>query len=147
MALFEALPALRRIKQAGIDLMLIKGAARLATGGDSIRSRAADDIDIVVRPAQGRDALDILASEGWEPNKGISALYLREHLFSVRSTNLLKGKRGDIDLHTSPFRPGQGGRGDDEETWMRVASATLSGVAVSVPAAEDGFALAIGTAA
>ena len=143
MALFEALPALRRIKQAGIDLMLIKGVARLATDRDSIRSRAADDIDIVVRPTQGRDALDILASEGWEPNKGISALYLREHLLSTRSTNLLKGKRGDIDLHTSPFRPGQGGKEDDEELWMRAAPATLSGVAVSVPAAEDALALAI----
>jgi hypothetical protein len=143
-ALHEARPALRALSAAGIDMLLVKGAARLAESEAAMRARAAHDIDIVIRPEQCADALRILTSEGWAANKGFSAHYLRERLAFIRSINMLKGNSGDIDLHTRPFYPDQGTDEDDRDLWSRALPASLSDIAVAIPAPEDRIALAIG---
>jgi hypothetical protein len=141
MALREARPALAAIA-AGSNLLLIKGAARLVEQGLAAGERVAHDIDVVVRgdlPA----AFDVLVGHGWTPAYGVSGLYLREHLASVRAINMFKGSFGDIDLHSRPFHPGQGTGVDDDHLWRRSRSARLDGLGVRIPAPEDRVALAI----
>ena len=129
----EAQPTLTRLAK-NVDLMLIKGAARLAEDAANFRGRAAYDIDIVVRPEESVRTLDILAADGWAANKGVSTQYLREHLLSIRSINMLKGEFGDIDLHVCPFLPGQGDASDDAALWKRSVPATLIDIPVRIPA-------------
>ena len=143
MAMQEARPSLARIATAGHELLLIKGASRLATGGAASKQRVAYDIDCVVKPGCMTPIFDILVDEKWTPSPGTSCNYIRQHLSSIRGINLFKGNWGDIDLHSQPFHPGQGNYVDDAQLWENAQPATLNGVPVLVPRAEDRIALAI----
>lgn len=59
-------PAVERLAQAGVEVMLIKGAAFLlqAYGGDA-RLRPLADVDILVRPDRAADAEEVLLASGW----------------------------------------------------------------------------------
>ena len=129
-------PTLRELEKTGIDVLLIKGAGRFADDELAARGRVAHDMDIVVRPDQSTAALDVLAAQDWVANKGFSHLYLREHLNSLRSINMWRGERGDIDLHTRPFPAGAGIEEDDCAFWSRTIIAELSGVRVTYSGAR-----------
>ena len=143
MALQEAKPALERVADAGIEMLLIKGASRLAVQPSAGKHRVAHDIDVVVKPESMRRAFDILVAENWMPAPGSSSQYIREHLASTRSINLFKANFGDIDLHSRAFHPGQGGDSEDSKLWASARPATLGGIDVLVPKPEDRIALAI----
>jgi len=139
----EAKAPLAEIADSGIEMLLIKGACRLALQKAASKQRAACDIDVVVRPEQMLAAFDILVAHHWTPSPGTSSKYLRERLSSTRSINLFKGNWGDIDLHSQPFHPGQGGAEDDARLWAAARAAMLGAVPVRVPCAEDRIALAV----
>ena len=117
MAIQEATGSLRRLRDAGIELLLIKGASRLAVDDSAGKQRIAADIDVVVRPERMLDAFDILIGENWSASPGTSPQYLRERLASTRGINLFRGDFGDLDLHSRPFHPGQGGEIEDAALW------------------------------
>ena len=143
MAMQEARPSLARIAEAGHEMLLIKGAACLASGAAASKQRVAYDIDLVVRPEFMAPVFDILVDEDWTPSPGTTCQYIREHLASTRSINLFKGNWGDIDLHRQPFHPGQGGSIEDAQLWETSQPAKLNGVPVRIPSSEDRVALAI----
>jgi hypothetical protein len=143
MALREARPALSAIAGAGVRMLLVKGAARLAELGPLREERIAHDIDIAVRPQELLTAFDRLIDHGWMPAQGVSHHYVREHLASMRGVKMFKDHVGDIHLHARPFHPGQGEARDDAAFWERSRPALLDGVGVWLPAPEDGLALAI----
>ena len=69
-------------------------------------------------------AFDILIAENWSPSPGTSPQYLRERLASTRGINLFRGDFGDLDLHSRPFHPGQGGENEDAALWDAAQPAT-----------------------
>lgn len=143
LSLQEARPTLQKIGASGHPLLVIKGAARLASEPAARKLRVAWDIDAVVTSQGMRAAFDILVADDWQPSPGTSHQYLRQHLNTIRSINFYKGNYGDIDLHSQAFHPGQGDGRADRELWERSTTAALGGLAVQVPAAEDRIALAI----
>ncbi len=143
MAVQEAKASLHSLRRAGIELLLIKGASRLAVDETAGKHRVACDIDVVVRPECMVPAFDILVAENWNPSPGTSPQYLREHLASTRGINMFRGHFGDIDLHSRPFHPGQGSEAEDCELWDTAQSAAFAGTSVLVPRCEDRIALAI----
>ena len=143
MAIQEATGSLRRLREAGIELLLIKGASRLALDDSAGKQRIAADIDVVVRPERMLDAFDILIAENWSASPGTSPQYLRERLASTRGINLFRGDFGDLDLHSRPFHPGQGGENEDAALWDASQPATFAGTSVRVPCCEDRIALAL----
>jgi len=143
MAMQEAKPCLTRIAEAGYAMVLIKGAAQLATRTMTNKQRVAYDIDIVVKPESMVPVFQILLDEGWTPSPGTSGKYIREHLASIRGINLFKGDWGDIDLHGRPYHPGQGAARENDRFWAATRQAMLNGTALFVPQLEDRIALAI----
>lgn len=143
MSLRESSPALSAIVAAGVPVLVIKGAARMADGGESGRGRVAHDIDIVVKPEHMAEAFAILIDAGWIPASGESALSLAAGIDSVRSINLFRGPFGDIDLHSSAFHPIHGSAADDSGFWSRAEPRQLSGVDVLVPSPEDRLAISV----
>ena len=98
---------------------------------------------MVVKPECMLDAFDILIAENWNPSPGTSPQYLREHLASTRGINLFRGDFGDLDLHSRPFHPGQGGANEDAALWAAAKPARFAETSVRVPCCEDRIALAL----
>ena len=78
MAIAQATTALCCMVDAGIPVMLLKGAARIAAEPDSARARMAHDVDVLVPPERFVDAMDALFDAGWTASSGESRLCLRE---------------------------------------------------------------------
>jgi hypothetical protein len=142
MAAREAEPALRAIAGAGIPLLLIKGAGRIARDADAETGRVAHDIDIVVRPGDLERAFAELLKLGWRASSGASELYLATQLQSIQSLNCFAGPYGDIDLHRDAF-PSMRDDRDEERIWENADRASFHGLPVLVPSPPDQAALAI----
>jgi hypothetical protein len=143
MAMREAEPALRAMVDGGAEIMLIKGASRIALNASAQRGRVAHDIDILVRPRDMTAVFDVLRDRDWQIASGVSAQYLRTRLPSLRSMNFFKGSFGDIDLHQLGYDGSQPSAEDDQAIWQRAIPAEFSGVGVFVPSPADRMALAI----
>ncbi len=133
LAIQEATATLQSLRAAGIELLLIKGASRLALDEAAGKQRVAWDIDVVVKPECMLRAFDILIAENWSPSPGTSPQYLRERLASTRGMNLFRGDFGDLDLHSRPFHPGQGGENEDAVLWDAALPASFAGTTVCIP--------------
>ncbi|WP_028081310.1 nucleotidyltransferase family protein [Solimonas soli] len=143
LALRDTLPALRALHAAGIPLMMLKGASRIAVDAAAQRGRIAYDIDVLVPAAAMGQALDLLHERGWLAASGVSHPYLRARLGAQRAINLQYGRFGDIDLHQCAYHPLQADAGDDRAIWERARPARFGGLDVWVPSAADRVALAI----
>jgi hypothetical protein len=142
MAAREAEPALRAIAAAGIPILLIKGAARIARDADTETGRVAHDIDIVVHPDDLGRAFAELLRLGWRASSGASEQYLATQLQSIQSLNCFAGPYGDIDLHRDAFPSLREDR-DEERVWAKADRASFHGIPVLVPSRPDQAALAI----
>lgn len=140
----EARPVLEALSHAGRPVMLLKGASRVAIDAASQRGRVSHDIDILVRPHDMADALDLLLAAGWKASTGAGPLYLKTRAASLRALNFYKGAQGDLDLHQNAYHPSQASFEDDEALWRRAVQARLEGVELLVPSPADRIALAIG---
>ncbi len=140
----EAAPGLEAIAAAGVGVLAIKGAARMAEGGATARGRIAHDIDIVVRPRDMPAAYGELVRCGWRPSTGQSTLSLAARIDRVRAINMMRGDFGDIDLHGRPFHAIHGDSEADEALWSRACPGALAGAPVLLPGPEDRIALAVG---
>lgn len=139
----ESGAALRVLAAGGVEMMLIKGASRVASGDLLGRGRALNDIDIVARPRDMVRAYDLLVADGWQPAGSGSAAFQRKYLTTSMGLNLVRGRFGNLDLHQSAFHPFHASPADDEGVWRRARPGSLSGVAVQLPSATDALAIAI----
>ncbi|CAN7247835.1 nucleotidyltransferase family protein [Aminobacter sp. LjRoot7] len=144
LAMREAEPSLKAIVEAGVPIMLLKGASRIAVEPAAQRGRVAHDIDILVRPEHMVAAFDVLRQGDWQVSTGVSPQYLKPRLAAVRSMNFFKGSYGDIDLHQVAYDWSQADEADDAAVWKRASPATFTGLDVFVPSAADRVTLAIG---
>lgn len=133
LALRESAEAIDILDQAGVPNLLIKGAAQYAGGLAGKIRRILADIDILVRPEQAAHAIEALISAGWSGANGESAAYLRA-VGDIRiSTNLLKGRYGEVDLHSTAFHYRRIDRVADDLLWASAEAGNLNGQPVMVP--------------
>ncbi|MDB4221507.1 nucleotidyltransferase family protein [Amylibacter sp.] len=147
MAYREALPALKEMASAGILIMLLKGAARVAADPAAQKSRVSHDIDILVKPEDAHQALDILTKHNWETSTGESTFALKKRLLDARSINMFYGHFGDIDLHLRAFSHGQENNELEHEIWKSAQKHMLFDVPVFLPCPEDRLATSIWSSA
>jgi hypothetical protein len=74
---FELQPVLRRLRQGGIDLLLLKGAPLVLSYYRNHALRPMADFDVAVRPQQLQHALDLLRNLDWDTGPEPSAETLR----------------------------------------------------------------------
>jgi hypothetical protein len=143
LALDNAAPALRALREAGVDVLVLKGMALAALDMHNLKGRIAHDIDILVRPADVAPALAILDSAGWHSTRGESGLLLRQRGAAFRCVNLVKPPFGDIDLHTRAYLTVSRDSPPETGLWTRSTRAALLGANVLVPSPTDRLVNAI----
>lgn len=135
------LPMLNIISDAGIEIMLIKGSARIATDPDAQRQRSQQDVDILVRPTDMRAAAKILIDNGWKTSRGDTDFAAIARASITRATNFKLAPWGDIDLHRCAYHAGQMHALRDAEIWDNAERTTFLGLSVLVPSIEERLAM------
>ena len=137
-ALRSAGPALAAIENAGIDVMVFKGAVRTVLDYSNLRGRYASELDLLVRPDDFRRAWGAIRGAGWQ-----YVLGFEPNLDLLIGANLSKPKSGELDLHKYAYH--QLLMSDIEPTalWARASKHQFLGHAVFVPSPTDRLLMAI----
>jgi hypothetical protein len=136
-------PAFESLHQAGIEIMILKGAARVARDPKALRLRFVNDVDILVRPADFRAAFDLLDAAGWRGTGTGTANFHRAQLDYLHGVNLIHGEIADLDLHRSAFHEPHLSLDDDAQMWDRSTQGALAGCPARVPSATDTIVMAV----
>jgi hypothetical protein len=120
-----AAPPLASFDAAGIDWMLMKGAALAWSVYESAAHRPIGDVDVLVRPHQAAAAHALLYAEGWRA-ENTTTDGRSTAVNGLHGTNYAKGAHGSLDLHAHALREGCGMDADDR-FWERSVGATFEG--------------------
>jgi hypothetical protein len=137
LALNDALPVLKELRAAGVELLVLKGMAQAALDLRNLKGRIAHDIDILVRPADIQLALSVLDRNGWRSSRGESRLLLKARGASFRSLNFQKASFGDVDVHTRAYLTASPLGAAETGLWARSTRAKLLDVDVVLPSPTD----------
>ena len=137
--LAAALPVLRGLQGMGVPYCLLKGAALIAGGHLAAGERFIRDVDVLVPRSRLAEAVSVLFSSGWRPQRYtspeevFSLAFPRCHALAFHGVD-----RPDdaIDLHLSAVELNRFPKSDDA-LWSRARELRFFGTAAFVPAAED----------
>jgi hypothetical protein len=90
----RAAPVLQALREAGIDLLLLKGAPIAVAYYRNPSLRAMSDIDVCIRRSQLEAADRVLGAQGWTPCAPLRSMARHRHGLEYRHEEL-----GSIDLH------------------------------------------------
>lgn len=90
----RAAPVLQALRDAGVDLLLLKGAPIAVAYYRNPSLRAMSDIDVCVRRSHLEVADRVLAGRGWMPSVPLRSMARHRHGLEYRHEEL-----GSIDLH------------------------------------------------
>ncbi len=99
----SAAAVLRALHDAGIETMLLKGAALTLRYYRDAGLRPMDDFDILVPTRQGPRALDVLKGLAWTPNAEVACKTEVEALAIGHAYPFLNARDQAIDLHWHVF--------------------------------------------
>ena len=133
--------ALDALSDAGIDYLLLKGAAHYAEGVAPATRRIMGDVDILVSPEAIAMANDRLRESGWSPKLGESSEVVHDE--RIPSSNYQKGEFGSVDLHRRAFHFSRRDLERDAELWKNARMAKLMGRSVLVPSVADSIVISI----
>lgn len=134
--LSAALAAWDILRDAGIEGLLLKGAAAMAAGDASPADRYVGDVDLLVPPTAVDRALDLLVAAGWSPADGTPVARVKARVLPrVHGINLVDGRGGELDLHWC-LLPQNRAVGDDDRLWREAEAHRLAGREVRCPAAQ-----------
>jgi hypothetical protein len=135
--LHRVAPVLRRLGAANVPVVLLKGAAMLATEAETIDLRPMDDVDIMVPPDRIAEAVALLDAEGWTPQRPLPCA--PDALAELTETAgwPFAGPDGtELDLHWRALNL-DGRVGSDQGFWDRAQPAHLGGEAALVLSPAD----------
>jgi len=125
--------SLRALSCAGIEVILLKGAAMVATTYRSFTERPMADIDILVDPARAREAHDLMQLNGWvldSTGHPDDAWDNHHHLPPLSDTS---GSGLRLEIHVAPIPPGHPFDLDFAYVASSAQSVHLGGTTVRVP--------------
>ena len=143
MAVAEICPALMKLTDAGLKVILIKGASRVALNSAEQKVRTSWDVDILLSDEEFETAYGLLARDGWQSARGESVLGLASRLGGIRARNLKKGRFGDVDLHRAAYKPENRSETDDADLTMNTTPVTYYAVPCFVPSPEERLSMAV----
>lgn len=136
-ALRGAEPALAAIEQAGIDIMVFKGAVRSVLDFANLRGRYASELDLLVRPDDYERAWHIVVAAGWEHPR------VRPDFGRMSGMNLRRKGAAELDLHKYPYHQLLVSDARPEALWARASAHQFLGHKVFVPSPSDRLLMAI----
>ena len=121
------------LSRAGIDVILLKGAALAVTTYRSFTERPMADIDLLVDPARGREAYELMQQNGWMFNSTAhpnDAWDNHHHLPPLSDTN---GSGLRLEIHVAPIPPGHPFKLDFASVTSTAQRFALGGTQILVP--------------
>ena len=142
LTLATARPLLKALSDAGLRLMLIKGAVHIADDASLAAERALRDVDVLVHPEDISAALAIVEQLGWTARlanpwavDGSSAEQFPVfHAIGLSAPN--PNANGILDLHHFASKMCRN-VGDDAGLWSRARKTTLMGMELLAPSMTD----------
>jgi Uncharacterised nucleotidyltransferase len=125
----RAAGAIAKLGAAGIETMVLKGASLslLAYGSPGVRPM--DDVDVLVPLGRRVDAVKVLRTAGWRPEKADAEGWAEVH----HSIGIDGPEGGNVDLHWfSLWQPAR-----DDPLWSGAVPLELSGVQTLAPSPAD----------
>ena len=143
MCLEPAGPALAALSEAGIPVLLTKGAARVVAQPASAHERLIRDVDVLVPLKSAERALALVRGAGWTLREPPWAMRARaaSTVAGHHAWTVTKG-RGEIDLHHFSNHLNRL-TGDDDGLWRRATTHQWRGATVHLPAPADALVLAV----
>jgi hypothetical protein len=134
LAFYRGFALLNSLKEAGIETMILKGAAMISLYYGDPGLRPMSDFDILVPPGQALAAIAAIRCSGWQPRKGIplNAKTVTVHYswpFSLPATT-------ELDLHWYVFDQCCYPKADDE-LWDAAVTGCVDGSSVRGLCATD----------
>ena len=129
--------SLRTLRQAGIDAVLLKGAALAISEYGSFLDRPMADLDLLVSPARAQEAHRLLRGAGWawEHDPRLDAFYdTHHHLAPLHDA---RGVGVGLDLHTTPLCAGNPFLLDGDVMRQRATPVSVKGVLAFLPDVHD----------
>lgn len=132
--LAESLAALSR---AGIQVMLLKGAALALTVYGSFVRRPMVDVDLLVHEGDAERARDVLLGAGWVSSgqEELEGFYKGHHHLPPLVDG--RGLEVQLELHTGLFFEGNPFRFPVADIWRRAVPVTVRGRRAWVPSTQD----------
>ncbi len=118
------------LEGAGVDTLVLKGGALASLYYDAPGTRPMEDVDVLVRRRQVRQAIEVLERHGWNPN---AATPIESMLRTRHSGAWSHPRGGELDLHWSPlWQPT-----DEEPFWERAIPLEIGGTRTRALCPED----------
>jgi hypothetical protein len=136
MKLRAALNATQPLVEAGIPVLLFKGAAMITIAGERLGLRPIADVDVLVPEKDAERCVSLLLEYGHKPTLETARIGL-SHAWSCRDLN-----GSELDLHWWAFKTA----GDDSGIFDAAREATLLGQPMLVPSATDCLVVAVANA-
>lgn len=136
-ALKAAEPALAALEQAGIEMMVFKGAVRTVLDISNLRGRYASELDLLVRPAAFDRAWDVVRQAGWKVPEGRGD----DHSGMI-GVNLKRGLMDELDLHKYAYHQLIASDVRPDGLWSRAVQRDFLGHRVFIPSPTDRLLMA-----
>ena len=119
-------PVLSALRAHRIPTLLLKGVALLQAYGDHWGARPMYDVDVLVPEQRAAESVDVLVSLGWEPEREMSASWVRWRAIpSHHSWGFVRG-HGRLDLHWHVLPDSIGAHADDR-FWLHARPLLVGG--------------------
>lgn len=128
-------PALRVLEAAGVETMVLKGAALVASGLSELGLRPIGDVDVLVRLADRDAAIDVLLADGWEVDT-YPAWYVKRVFWRTVPAWVLRKGLVQLDLHWGALHLVRDPAAE-RPLWEHATTGSLGGEPVLVPSVED----------
>ena len=124
----RARASLAALASAGIEVVLLKGAALAATAYGSFAHRPMNDIDILVDLGRAEEARAVLLDAGWMSSHSLPGDdgYRTHHHLPPLIDSLGRGLR--LEIHRDLFPPGHPFRVTPHDVWRDRRPAALAGI-------------------
>lgn len=129
--------SLAALSHAGIEVMLLKGAALALTVYGSFTRRPMVDVDLLVHEGQARRARDVLLKAGWVSSgmEELEKFYEGHHHLPALEDG--RGLEVQLELHTALFFEGNPFHFPVSDIWRRAVPVTVRGRRSYVPSSQD----------
>jgi hypothetical protein len=134
----EAKLALAALGDAGIEMIVFRGAARSVLDISNLRGRYASEIDILVHPTDFERAIGAVLAAGWGWRGGKA-----KNLKRLTGMNLLHGRFGEVDIHRYAYRHLIASDANPDDLWGRATRHEFLGQTVGVPSGTDRLLIAL----